>query len=199
MGRTVEAWSMALGVLGFTFGLAPGVRALPDKLDGTLEFLVSLPVAAGTMARAHLLACAGYGLLAAPAWTAAILMALPSPEGGAWRVGAVGVVLSAVWVGATVLSGLAAGMLVRFDFEGVGWLPGAIFLGLLSLGAIVERLWPGMDAALVTWLTAPPSAAHVGAIAGAASVLGLGTAYGLLRSGFARFRPSRGALGEAQP
>jgi hypothetical protein len=194
-GRGREGFAMALAFLGCTYGFAPAMAALTDKLDGGLDFLTSLPVPAAVLASARLAACSASGFLAAVFWTASAALVAADQLGRSptplWLLG----VFLGLGLGAALLSGLAAGVVVRFRLEDLSWLPVALLVGLMAVGTALERLWPGGEAALAAALLTPRSPALLLAILIGGELLALRGSFHLLRSGLERHRSGRPPLG----
>lgn len=183
-------WGMGLGVAGFTFVMSPVARAVTDKLDGTLEFLTSLPVEAWRIALVQVASCFALAVIAAFPITFAMLVFAPGPAGGApgllWP--------AALWLVVSLCLGAAtsfgAAVLVRFPVETAGSVPTLLFFGLLGLVMWVERTWPGTDAALVRMVASPNVPILVVAVAGLVALSLLALAWLLLLDGYRRFRPT---------
>lgn len=191
-GGAHDGWSLALGLLGFTFGLAPMLRTLPDKADGTLDFLATLPVEPATLASSHVLGCAVHAFAAAVPWTAAVTLALPgtfgtplNPAGLLWAFVLLG-------LAATTISSLGAAVMVRFPLEALSWASTALLLGVLSALAVLDRVWPGGDRVLFSMLFVPRSPAALVASLGLLEALVLGVAHRLMVAGYARLGSSVG-------
>lgn len=195
-GGGSEGWSMGLGVLGFTYGLVPAMRALMDKLDGSLEFLTSLPVAPRQMAATALISCGGYAVLAAVPWTAAVALFAPAYIGvSVGPFSYLGFFL-VLWLGVTTVSALLTGTLIRFAAETLNWLPVAVMVVVIGGLAAVGRIWPEADKVVLGWLLAPDSPARLFVLLLTLEAVTLVVAFRLLRSGFHRFRPSSVTLPE---
>lgn len=195
-GGGPEGWSMGLGVLGFTYGLVPAMRALMDKLDGSLEFLTSLPVEPRQLAVAALISCGGYAVLAAVPWTAALALFAPAYLGvSVGPLSLIGVLLL-LWLGVTTVSGIVTGTLIRFAVETLNWLPTAVLVGVMGGLVAAERIWPEGDKVILGWLLAADSPARLFVLLLSLEAVGLVTGFALLRSGFHRFRPGSVTLPE---
>lgn len=195
-GGGPEGWSMGLGILGFTYGLVPAMRAPMDKLDGSLEFLTSLPVEPGRLAQAGVISCGGYAVFAAVPWTAAAALFAPAYLG--MSVGPLSYLgfFLVVWLGVTTVSALVTGALIRFAVETLNWLPLAAMVAVIGGLATLERIWPDGDRILLGWLLAPESPVRLFVILLTLEAVGLMAAFALLRSGFHRFRPGSVTLPE---
>lgn len=193
-GRGKQGFAMALGFLGCTYGFAPAMSAFTDKLDGGLDFLTSLPVPPAVLASARLAACSASGFLAAAFWTVSAALVAPDALGVAvtplWLAG----VFLGLGLGAALLSGLMAGVVVRFRLEDLSWFPVAFLVGLMAAATALERFWPGGEAALTAALLAPRFPALLLALLVGSEILALLGSFHLLRSGLERHRPGRPQL-----
>jgi hypothetical protein len=170
--------------------MVPGMRSLMDKLDGSLDFLTSLPVDPWRLVGAHLIACVAWAPAAALPWTAAAMLAAPtvfevSPQPVVW----VGVFL-VFWVATAGLNAVVSGALVRLPVETLGWLPMVGVLAVVGLGKLLDFIWPEADAISLDWVFSPwaPLLIFGGSVLLVAS--GFALAALLLHSGYCRFRPS---------
>jgi hypothetical protein len=194
MGRGRDGVGMAMALVGFIFGLTPAWRSLLDKLDGSLEFLTSLPVQPSRLATAQVLACAAWATTAALPWTLGLDLFLEATVGKG--LAPVQGVLSflGICVATAGISSLLSGALVRFAMETLTWLPVAALLGLVGLGHLVEAVWPGSEQAVVAWLAAPGAPTRLALVLTALGCAALFLGGVLLRSGYRRFRPSGAPL-----
>lgn len=184
-------------VLGAGLGVAAvgvPITVMRDKLDGSLEFLVTLPTSATTLAAAKFAAAALAGLPWALA-TAVVVVVRPPLPLGADPVGAAGAVMIAAWCGLAALSWSATAVWARFDPKRVGLFPLAAVV-LLALGGSVmgrvlkllgvEDLSVGIARLLAApWL--PLAAAAAGLVLFA--TIGL-VSFLVTRRAFERFRPA---------
>lgn len=189
-GRGREGLAMALALLGMTQGLVPLARTLTDKLDGSLEFLTSLPVEPRTLARAHLLACAGWACVAAIPWTVSVGLGAVEAFGVALGVGHITGIFVLLAALTAAVSALASAVVMRFAVETLGWLPLAVLLGAAGLGMLVDRQWPHAASAVLAWLSTPQAPFVVFAAGITVAALGLAGAAHLLARGYQRFRPT---------
>lgn len=194
MGRGRDGVGMALALLGFIFGLKPAWQSLLDKLDGSLEFLTSLPVDPWRLATAQLLACTAWGATAALPWTLGLDLFLEATVGTGLAPVQGMVAFLGLWLATAGVSALLSGALVRFAMETLTWLPVAALLGLVGLGHLVDVVWPGSEQAVVNWLASSgaPTRLALALTALGSAALFLGGL--LLRSGYRRFRPSGAPL-----
>lgn len=194
MGGGRDGTGMALGVLGMIHALLPAARSLTDKLDGSLEFLTSLPVEPRLLVRAHLIICVGWASVAAVPWAVVASLAASDVLGaGLGAVDAAGLFLIIATVVAA-LSALASGAAVRFAVETLSWLPIAVLLGAIGLGALVEKRWPDAGSGFPAWLATPQAPFVILALALALSAVGFALGALLLHSGYRHFRPTNAAL-----
>lgn len=194
MGRGRDGVGMALALLGFIFGLKPAWQSLLDKLDGSLEFLTSLPVDPWRLATAQLLACAAWAATAALPWTLGLDLFLEATVGtGLAPVQGILAFLGLLLATAGA-SALLSGALVRFAMETLTWLPVAALLGLVGLGQLVDAVWPGSEGAVVAWLASPGGPTRLALVLMAQGSVGLLLGAFLLRTGYLRFRPSGAPL-----
>lgn len=180
-------WLLALVATTFLMQVPMGV--LRDKLDGGLEFLVTLPASPGDLAVGRLLAAAAacvpgaLGLLAAVRlWFPTQVAALP---GG--LVGAFGL----LWITTTLVSALLVAIAFRFEARTTLYVP----IGLGLVGVVTDELAPGLvphPLEVVDWLTRQgwPTGVFWGA-GGLSIALVAWLAYRMARSGIERFEPGR--------
>jgi len=189
-GGRRDGSGMALALIGFIYGMVPGMRSLMDKLDGSLDFLTSLPVDPWRLVAAHLTACVAWAPAAALPWTAAAMLAAPTVlEVPLGPVACAGVLL-VLWLAVAGLNAVVSGALVRFPVETLGWLPMIALLALAGLGQLLDYIWPEADAISLDWISSPwaPLLIFGAAVLFLSSGLALGAL--LLHSGYRRFRPS---------
>lgn len=188
-GGTRSAWIGALVLFGASYAMAPAMRSLPDKLDGSLAFLTSLPVAPTWLAAAHVATCAGYAAAAAaPLSVAAGLYAFAVPG---WSFGV------AIWVGftsavvlaVTSASALISGVVIRTRMETLAWLPAAALVALVAAGAGVRRVWPEAGGLALAWILQPSSRPRLAWGGALLALTGVWAAFLLLRAGFERWEP----------
>ena len=185
-------WGMAMGIFGVSLCMTPPIRALAEKIDGTLDFLTSLPVSPRELALAQLVSCAGHTAFGALLWIGAIALAAPpyldAPGGPQWYASA----YVSMWLAATLLSSVAAGALTRFRTETMAWLPLALVGAVAAAVALAERIWPEGDQTIIRWLVQNPNPPLLVALGVMATALALWGAFHLLRAGYAAFRPGDG-------
>ncbi|MCG6988686.1 MAG: hypothetical protein LJF06_10965 [Gemmatimonadetes bacterium] len=178
-------------VLGMTALSAPVMGVVKDKLDGGLEFLVTLPVDRSLLAAARLgagciLSVAGGLCLSAGLWLFARQSLRVTPSSSL----AVGVFV-VVTVGAALSVGLGIGVSLRMQASRFANLLFGGFLVALLAGEVTRRALPGGTTMLLRVLAEPwfPRALAValGLLVGTATWL----AYWLSRTGLERFRPER--------
>jgi len=192
---SLAGWATAarLGVFlllaGFTLVAYVPTSILRDKLDGGMEFLVSLPTPASTLAAGRLLAVVVACVPGAAALWAGLLLVTPVPvwavPGGPWNV------LLGMWLLTTVAMVVLVGVTLRIRVEHTG----AIFITFFVLSTAVDelvprllpdplatarRLWTAPWAPLALWILG------VTLVAGAVVV-----GFRLARTGFERFTPGR--------
>jgi ABC-type Na+ efflux pump permease subunit len=149
---------LVAGLVGALLLMHPMFLALQvakDKIDGTLEFLCTLPVTAASLALVRLVpilvlsAVAGVAAAGAALWTG-----MPAAMGR----GVASVTLGAALLGTLVPAALAAGFLalsVRMRFETLVSLPMVLLLGLTVIGKLADRFVPP-----ATWSALHALAAH---------------------------------------
>jgi hypothetical protein len=172
--------------------LWPPLMALVDRNEGGLELLASLPVAPSTLAGARLTANA---LALAPvpvhAVLAAVLLVGPALglEPSLPLLSAVAILSWALSVGIT---GLGAGVMIRWGPEAVGRGPGLVFaLAIMLVVLFGERYEAAIASAVSELVTRTGVAWTVGVLATLASVLSIGLSYRLISTGLERFQPDR--------
>lgn len=191
---TGEIAVLVLLGMAMAFALLLPPNQLRDKLDGSMAFLLGLPVERSTLARAR---CLATGLVMIPgalfpvaAWSLAAPAFFPP---GLSRPGLAGVALVS-WSTLTAVSILLSALLVRFKMEQVTMIPFVIFLGLLFvLDPLLTPLLP--DQAAVAQFLARPEAAilvEFGIVLGSAAVILVG--YRLLRDGLENYQPNGASM-----
>lgn len=189
-GQATGTFAVIL-LLGFavSFTMLFPPNQIRDKLDGSLAFLLGLPVERSTVALAR---CLATGLIMVPgslfvvaAWHLAAPTFFPP---GLSRPGPAGVALVS-WSAGTAVSILLSALLTRFRLEQVTAYPFLIFLGLLFLlDPLITPLLP--DQVSVARFLARPEAAmlvETGLVLVSAGVAVAG--YRILRNGLERFQP----------
>ncbi len=181
------AWFLALIATTFFMQIPMGV--LRDKLDGGLEFLVSLPISPARLAAGRLLAAAMSCVPCSIALAVAVRLWLPAEleavPGG--FVGALGL----VWISTTLACLLMVGVAFRFEARTTLYVP--ISLGLV--GIALDELAPGLvphPLAVADWLMRQRWPSGLLWAAGGVAVILLGwLAFQLARRGIERFTPGR--------
>lgn len=194
MGGGRDGTGMALGVLGMVYGILPAFRTLTDKLDGSVEFLTSLPVEPRVLAGAHLLTCVAWASIAAVPWTAAARLAAVDFFGAYAGPAQTAGLFVVIAMGTAAVCALLSGAAMRFAVETLNWLPLAVLLGAMGLGALVDKRWPHSEAAILAWLNTPQAPFVIFAMVVAAAAVGFGVGALVLMSGYRQFRPTNMAL-----
>lgn len=183
-GWILVAWSLAA-----PWSLPMSV--LRDRLDGGLEFLQALPVSAGRLAAARLLAAVAFALPAGVASAVAFsLVRAPAPgppdalRGGLLTFGLVTLAVASL---AALGTGIALRLETRTFANGVG----LAFVAVIAAHHLANRFLPGLEPGLVGLLGRPwvPRLSMVAAPFLAVALGGLG--FHLARSGIERFTPGR--------
>lgn len=178
-------------VLGMTALSAPIMSVVKDKLDGGLEFLVSLPVDRSLLAAARLgagclLSVAGGLCLSTGIWLVTGRSVPVTPSHSLALE-----VFVTVTVGAALSVGLGMGVSLRMQASRFANLLFGGFVVALLAGEVARRALPGGTAMILRMLAEPwfPRALAValGLLVGTASWL----AYWLSRTGLERFKPER--------
>lgn len=178
-------------VLGFTCITTAVLAVTRDKVDGGLEFLVSLPVDRATLAAARLgvggLLALGAGLCFTGAFWVTVGDALPGTSGPRLALEAFGAITGV----AVLATGLGIGMSLRMRASHFANLAFVGFLATLALGEVLERVMPDGKATLLDLLGRPwfPRALAAALVLTAAGAGWL--AYWLARTGLERYRPER--------
>lgn len=170
--------------------LWPPTTAVQDRLGGGLEFLSGLPVDSRVLARARLTAIAVL-LLPIPlqltltwwVWVAPALGVAPDlPRTAA--------VFLLTWGCAVGVSGVAAGVLIRWGMDALGRWP-SIALALVWIFVIFggQRFEPAVGAVLGAVVERTGLAVGAGGAAALVVVLALTGSYRLLSKGFEEFQP----------
>jgi hypothetical protein len=181
------AWFLALVATTFFMQVPMGV--LRDKLDGGLEFLVSLPATTDSLALGRLLAAAiacipcAIGLaVAARLWFPTEVDALP---GGLFAGAAL------AWIATALACVLMVAVAFRFEARTTLYVP--ISLGLV--GIALDEIAPGLiphPLVVAGWLTRRTwSSGVLWAVGIVAVMLLTWLAFWLARSGIERFEPGR--------
>ncbi len=191
---TGEIAVLILMGMGLAFVLLLPPNQLRDKLDGSMSFLLTLPVDRSTLALAR---CIATGVVMVPgalfpvvAWSLAAPALFPP---GLTRPGLVGVALVS-WSAMTALSILLSSLLVRFRLDQISAIPFLVFLGLLFiLDPLVTPFLPAQTR-IVEFLSRPEAAmtVEVALILASAGVALVG--YRMLREGLERYQPMTGSM-----
>ncbi len=186
---SVPRAGLLLSVAATAFAMQVPVGIMRDKLDGGLEFLVSLPVPAAHLAAGRFVATVACCLPASLALALALHVSRPRLE-VAFPLGPLGAFL-AIWVGMNALCLLMVGLALRFEARTTLYLP----VGLGFAGALFDEISPriGWDpAASARWLVAQPwapTALSSGTLVATAALVWL--AFHLGRTGLERYTPGR--------
>ncbi|MCG6958171.1 MAG: hypothetical protein LJF04_19450 [Gemmatimonadetes bacterium] len=166
-------------------------NVIRDKLDGGLEFLLSLPVDRRLLAVSRTAACAALALPAGAALTAAGWLALraagASPPGVA--ITSVAFVLSVLGVASVAV--LMMGISLRLKAAHFANLVAAGFLAGLGVVWLVSHVVRPSREALLRLAATPWFPGLSVLTAGALLVSAAWLGYGLARTGLERFRPDR--------
>jgi len=175
--------------LSFLVGIATNV--VRDRIDGGLEFVVSLPVSAKLVAAARLAACALVALPAALLMTVGLALTLPPVTGQAPTATWSAQLFVGAWVAGSVGAGLLQGSLVRFTQETLARLPLVAMAVIIVVGAGTDRLFPDLDQRLAALAGEPWLPALLSGVTVVGALGGFALAYWLLEGGVRRFRPGR--------
>jgi len=181
--------ALLLSVAGAAFAVQVPVGILRDRLDGGLEFLLSLPVPPVHLAAGRFVAAVLCCLPASGALVVALHVSRPDVE-AAFPGGAPGAFV-AIWAGLNLLSTLLVGISLRFEARTALYVP----MGLGFVAAMLEEAAgrAGWDAeASARWLLAQPWAPGALRVLVPAGVVVLGLlAFHLGRTGLERYTPGR--------
>ena len=175
--------------LGVTLIVPMGIAR--DKLEGTLDFICSLPVEPRAIAASRFLAMA---LLATP-WALGIgALSIMSPPPGSLGPGSIAVL---AWLAMLLLGSCSIALFARFELE---QLLGAPIVVLVILTVLLPRafhtLLPGLDSEEARRLLLLP---HAPAMLTLALTAGLGAlgwiAFAMTRSGLAEYGPGSSVRG----
>jgi ABC-type Na+ efflux pump permease subunit len=175
--------------LSFLVGIATNV--VRDRIDGGLEFVVSLPVRPRLVAGARMAACALVAVPAASLITLALVLTIPPATGQAPTGTGAARLLVGVWVAGSVGAGLLQGSLVRFTHETLARLPLVAMALIIVVAAGTDRLFPHLDERLTALAGEPWVPALMSGVTVVGALGGLALAYWLLEGGIRRFRPGR--------
>lgn len=171
--------------------LAPVLAILRDKLDGSLEFLVSLPVDRGTLAAARLVGTIPFAVGGAVCLTAGLWLvsfeALPDAL-SPYLILETGVVSTGIM---TIGTALATGVGLRLRARHFANLMLVGFVGVVASGAVIGHLVPGGLATMLGVMARPWFPRVAAAVLGLGAVGAVWLSYALTRSAFERFRPER--------
>lgn len=191
---TGEIAVLVLLGMAMAFALLLPPNQLRDKLDGSMAFLLGLPVDRSTLARAR---CLATGLVMIPgalfpvaAWSLAAPSFFPP---GLSQPGLAGVALVS-WSTLTALSILLSALLVRFRLDQISAIPVLVFFGLLFvLDPLVTPFLPHQTR-VAEFLSRPEAAMLVetGLVLVSTGVGLVG--YRMLRGGLERFQPMAGSM-----
>ncbi len=176
-------------VVGTTLLMQVPGTVVRDRLDGGLEFLVSLPVPRSLIARARLTYALVASVPCAIGFTAAAALLAPASAGalpgGLWTL--------FVWIFVVVVlcAFLMVGWTLRFEARQAtnGFI--GLVVGMTALGGLVPRVLPDPLGATLRLLARPwaPWALGAGASIVIAGLLWL--SFHLARTGLERFTPGR--------
>jgi len=200
VGMAVLGWATAsrmawlLGFLAVNYGMVMPGHGFRDKLDGTTEFMVTLPVPMSLLARSRMIACALASAPAAFVTTVALFLGLPSV--GIHLKGlkvTVGLGLG-LWLVATTATCLGLAMITRISIESLNY----VFLGSLAAlwggDNLLERMVPDPVGTVMGLVEQSWFVAALGTGMVFVSVALLGASHYMLRTGLERFRPRRDAI-----
>lgn len=186
---SVSRAALLLSIAATAFAMQVPVGIVRDKLDGGLEFLLSLPVPPVHLAVGRFVATALCCLPASGALALALHVSRPILE-AAFPGGALGAFL-AIWVGMNLLCMLMVGIALRFDARATLYLPVSLGFAAALSDEIVKRM--GWDpAALARLLMAQPwapAAVRVVASLGVGALVWVALHLG--RTGLERYTPGR--------
>jgi ABC-type Na+ efflux pump permease subunit len=189
-----------IGSRGFVTGITSALlfmqpmylamQIVKDRVDGTLDFLCSLPVTPETLAAVRVVPMAALSLLGG---VAAAVLGLWHGVPASLGRGPVTVAATFLLVGALVPAALASVVLAlsaRFRFETLVMLPMLLVFGVVALGQAVARFVPdGTGAELRLLLTQPWVPAVLIATLCGALIGVVALAFRLTAHAFARFTP----------
>lgn len=193
IGRATDE-NVLVVVMGVTLGLVVAVpfAVMRDRLDGTLEFLMSLPVTVSDLVAARFLAAAAALLPGVIATGVTLMLVEPPAEFGVLAGAAPFQVALGYWALLTLvawcLTAAAACELTRL----ITWSIAAMFV---LLGWVVPRALgllerEGIGAALRSFLEQPDAAVAIGVVTLAIFTALAAAAFGIAHRGVARY-PSR--------
>lgn len=181
------AWLLAL--IATTLFMQVPMCVLRDKLDGGMEFLVSLPVSSSSLAAGRLLAGAISCLPGSLALAVAIRLWVP--EASAAVPGGMAAVAGGLWIASALACCLLVAVACRFEARTTLYVP--IVSGLVAVA--LDELAPGVvpdPLVAAGWLLRRPWAPAVLWIAGTSVVVLLAwLSLRVARTGIARFEQGR--------
>jgi len=181
--------ALLLSVAAAAFAVQVPVGIIRDKLEGGLEFLLSLPVRPAHLAAGRFVATVLCCLPASGALVLALHVSTPGLEAG-FPGGAPGAFL-AIWAGLNLLAMLLVGIALRFDARTALYVPmGAGFAAAMLDEAAGRMGWDLEGAA--RWLLTQPWASTVVQLLAGLGACGLAwLAFRLGRTGLERYTPGR--------
>ncbi len=178
-----------MGVLGATFMMQGPATVMRDKMEGGLEFLVSLPVPRPLLATSRLASGALMSLPSAIGFTTFVTLAAPASShlfpGGIWSL------FACIFLTVLVIGSLMLGWTLRFDVRQSMQTFTGLLLGSLVLGSVGTKLVPDPRGVMLNLLARPWGRGIAECIVSLSVVVLLLLAYHLARTGFERFTPGR--------
>lgn len=182
---------LLLGLVTY-YLLWPPLMALVDRLEGGLELLASLPVAPDTLAGARLTANA---LALAPVpvhFVAASVLLGGSALGLQPSLPFLSAVAILSWALSVGVTGLGAGVMIRWGPEAIGRGPGLFFaLAAILVVLFGERYEAEITAVMSELIARTGVAWTLGVLVALTSLLTIAISYRLISTGLERFQPDR--------
>jgi hypothetical protein len=179
--------ALLLSIAATAFAVQVPVGIVRDKLDGGLEFLLSLPVPPAHLAAGRFAAAILCCLPASGALVLALHVSRPDLE-AVFPGGASGAFL-AMWAGLNLLCTLLVGIALRFDARTALYLPMGMGFVAAALDETARRMGWDVEAPMRWLLTQPwvPGAVRAIAVLGFGGLMWL--SFHLGRTGLERYTP----------
>ena len=191
-----DSLGIALAATSVMYVMTVPLMTFKDKMDGTLEFLTTLPVSGSVVASSRL-AAAGLATLPGAGQIAVAFGLFAAPILGVEAVGPSILYIGALaWIAIAMGSFLAVALIIRFDVTNLLSAPFFLMFAAIFGGDwVVSKLFDDPLASFQAFV-AMPWAPHIVAGLLAISLLSLvGLSFVLAKQGIERYRPTPDAIG----